>query len=82
MSQPFKVDFSFNCANLLLVVVIVKLPGSKYVLCFFVLVFLRSSSILKYVEVVFLLISLIYDPKKRLAFSTIPLTRMGVLAPG
>ena len=36
MSHPFQVDFSLNCANLLLVVVLVKLPGS---MCCTVLVF-------------------------------------------
>ena len=49
MSQPFQVDFCFNCVNLLLVVVIVKWFGSMFCAGFF----FRSFSILKYVEVNF-----------------------------
>ena len=47
MFQPFQVDFCFNFANLLLVVVLVKLPGSMCCTGFF----WRSSSILNLVVV-------------------------------
>ena len=53
MSQPFKVDFLFKLCQFT-VGCCVSQVAWKYVLCFFVFVFLRSSSILNYVEVVFL----------------------------
>ena len=72
MSQQFKVDFLFKLCQFT-VGCFVSHVAWKYVLCFFVFVFLRSSSILKYVEVVFLLnkklmLSSIYDNKAVLHF--------------
>ena len=63
MSQPFKVDFLLKLCQFT-VGCCVSQVAWKFVLYFFVFVFLRLSSILKYVEVVFLL-------KKKLMSSSI-----------